>query len=561
MEIIPEIYSAALRLQNRHFDLLLLDEQSLLQDGFDLWLAYHCPQLRRIVLVDKDAPPAADETHWVHKKAFFAHPLEHLQKTLPLSVSTGELRNLDLLLLLQYLCLTGAQKKFSLYDPFLDQHGSLLISEQQIRFAQLGESQGPEALHQILRLSRGYLSETPLIQVEPNLPIHKFPNLVMYSAQKQSYKTEQAKEQNILVIDADVHQHGSYLNFFSQFQLNPYLAHTALQARTYLRLKQFDYILLDLSLPDHQGRALLHEIRQQHPHKYLFLLSEICSAAVETLASQVGAMGCFTKPFTVDNFAPLFALLNTARSFRVFFRDFALREALSLLIQGRHNHLLQVRRPESKGRIFLHKGEIIYSQWQSQTKAHIGIQALEEMGQVKVLHYSEQALAEAPGKNMSGPLWNRLKPVSEEPSLTPEPLVSSRFQQYLNALEYLYQGIHDNRIGHDGSILFCKIGLTSRKERHHMVQEDWPLEQLLPLFQSLGIELIFDNRGLLEQIGFGKEFQGQTSRGLKIGDSLKTAIHKYGRPQYFDRDCAIWDHLSVFLNAQKEITSFYYGAI
>ncbi|MEX2365415.1 MAG: response regulator, partial [Pseudohongiellaceae bacterium] len=83
-----------------------------------------------------------------------------------------------------------------------------------------------------------------------------------------------------------------------------YLAETAAQAQEYLVKQEFSLIVLDLVLPDRDGREILREIKYDFKLATpVLVLSAITRDEVRIECMSLGAEKFFTKPFAADELA------------------------------------------------------------------------------------------------------------------------------------------------------------------------------------------------------------------------------------------------------------------
>jgi len=66
-------------------------------------------------------------------------------------------------------------------------------------------------------------------------------------------------------------------------------------------------------------------------------------------------------------------------------------------------------------------------------------------------------------------------------------------------------------------------------------------------YDDLGIVFYFGEGGNLQEITFSYPFEGKTSKGLRIEESVIRAIELYGQPKMKTQAGAIWNKFAVFL--------------
>jgi hypothetical protein len=104
----------------------------------------------------------------------------------------------------------------------------------------------------------------------------------------------------------------------------------------------------------------------------------------------------------------------------------------------------------------------------------------------------------------------------------------------------------------DGTFLGMTIGKTSRDQVLKIMQQ-YSSVNYMSLYNSsaynytdLGISIRFNEAGIVQEINIGKGFSGQTSKGLRMGDSIYDAFNIYGKPQVKLPQGAVWGRFAVF---------------
>lgn len=65
-------------------------------------------------------------------------------------------------------------------------------------------------------------------------------------------------------------------------------------------------------------------------------------------------------------------------------------------------------------------------------------------------------------------------------------------------------------------------------------------------FDELSLAILLDDNGLVKELTVGNSFKGQTSKGLRIGDSLEKLFEIYGKPQKITPISFEWGNFVVF---------------
>ncbi len=136
------------------------------------------------------------------------------------------------------------------------------------------------------------------------------------------------------------------------------------------------------------------------------------------------------------------------------------------------------------------------------------------------------------------------KPPGPLPPLPPPPPPPPSDSQAVSTKSYI--------VNEFGSIFGIQIGKTTKKEVIEIMKAKSNINNLnitdeTLKYNDIGINFHFAI-GNLDEISFYYPFEGQTSKGLKIGDNIKKAIEIYGYPNIKTGSGAIWGKISLFLN-------------
>jgi len=77
-------------------------------------------------------------------------------------------------------------------------------------------------------------------------------------------------------------------------------------------------------------------------------------------------------------------------------------------------------------------------------------------------------------------------------------------------------------------------------------------KDLIYYYSDAGVNFYFDENDLVNEIEVDSKYKYQTTKGLKVGDPLETAISLYGLPRMKSAKGAIWDKFSVLLHDRSD---------
>ena len=70
--------------------------------------------------------------------------------------------------------------------------------------------------------------------------------------------------------------------------------------------------------------------------------------------------------------------------------------------------------------------------------------------------------------------------------------------------------------------------------------------ELILFYSDIALTVFFNDSETVKELQFSNNYKGETSKGLKIGDSIEKAIELYGNPRMKTSRGAIWNGFGVF---------------
>ncbi|RYX90546.1 hypothetical protein EON78_06945 [bacterium] len=107
-------------------------------------------------------------------------------------------------------------------------------------------------------------------------------------------------------------------------------------------------------------------------------------------------------------------------------------------------------------------------------------------------------------------------------------------------------------INEEGVFLGIILGSTTKSQAIEILTKfssykyDMETAESILSYDDLSITVYHDDENIVNQLEFGKSFRGNTSKGLKIGDTVETATFLYGPPTMKSPKGAFWKNLKVF---------------
>jgi len=558
--------AAALVLEQQPIDVLLVAQTELEENDFLTWLQDSYPEVNVVILMDEAIAfnSANPRVQALPAATFLRQPQQWLQEHIQPALMRGELRQVNLFDLARLFCLSPQGKRLCIYDPAEDLKGELYFQQGMLVSAKLGNLSAKQALCQMMGLKKGFFAELPW-QTPPQTDFQEpFEMLIMQVAQYLDESSQTASQPDqattshlrILTIDHNPLIQQMYQAFFGRYAYDVQVALNASQALNLLEKERFDVIILEIALSDEQGKRLLQQIQRKAYAGKIIIVSESDSEAVKRFCQAKGAVRFFAKPLALKELYTFLRYLFKQRSFRGTLTSVSLIDLFQILLMDGQAHQLEFSSGTEQGKLVMQSGRLLFAEW----GPWLGEEAFFQILQIRSGTYREIAWSSPPEENIhlsTGQLLLRAGNLVS--SLSKSTQIPTDFKDQLQILKDVHLLFLEpvNEAGTWGPLKLTESQLQTPIQVKDQV---YPLQALQALIETLGVELRFDARGQLEQLGFLSNFQGQTQAGLRMGDSVEQITQIYGTPQYLDASCAIWDQMAVFLN-QAKVESFYLGAL
>ena len=107
-------------------------------------------------------------------------------------------------------------------------------------------------------------------------------------------------------------------------------------------------------------------------------------------------------------------------------------------------------------------------------------------------------------------------------------------------------------IHESGIALGLVIGKTTKKEVSEIIKNfskivcDDSDNDVMFFYSDIGLTVFYNDEMVVREMQFGTTYKGNTSKGLRVGDSIETAVEIYGQPRMKSPKGAIWTKFGVF---------------
>jgi CheY-like chemotaxis protein len=174
----------------------------------------------------------------------------------------------------------------------------------------------------------------------------------------------------VLLVDDDAQFLGLLKEFFLTKREPSWMVHTAgeySEVLECLKRHEVDLVVLDIQMPIMDGLQLLKLLRRGHPTLPIVLLSGVVTQEKRDYALQNGATLVLEKLEAVQGFDRIFPALEAAaepraEGFKGVMRQVGLIELLQMECLGRKSSVMEIRGPDTNGRIYISEGAIIHAE-------------------------------------------------------------------------------------------------------------------------------------------------------------------------------------------------------
>jgi hypothetical protein len=133
------------------------------------------------------------------------------------------------------------------------------------------------------------------------------------------------------------------------------------------------------------------------------------------------------------------------------------------------------------------------------------------------------------------------------------PEVVQRAQEQQKALEEIRTNPEKRLTIYECGVALGIILNTSTKQQVADIMKEFSRINFAPeqtdlmfFYSDISVTVFFNDDNLVTELQFGDNYRGETTKGLKIGDSVEKAVQLYGPPRMKTPKGAIWQSFGVF---------------
>jgi CheY-like chemotaxis protein len=405
------------------------------------------------------------------------------------------------------------------------------------------------------------------------------------------------KNLNILVVDDD-HQSVLIIEKFLKKQgYKTTSVNSAINGSVFLKKEFFDLVITDLIMPQVNGLEFLLWINENSPRTKVIIVTgnESSNSEIKDFAEEKGVIKYLNKPIDLLELKSLITkTIDSNKSVRTS-NYLGLLDFIRMLIVSMQQTLILVTDPTTDitGSIYVNNGSVIDAQYDDLK----GEEAFFKMVTLKtgmfidkpwidpsinipfselLLHLNQKLLNDTLLKAQQGfnnpaqpePEADKTETENENGVATEQSLTrfrhSARLTDQAIALKELRETTDPLKkltIYECGVALGIIIGETKKSEVMNIMidysKKNNTANQYdrMLFYDDISLIILFDSDDTVEEMRFGVDYKGSTSKGIRINDMIDKAMKIYEPPKACTLKGAIWDNFAIFCAADRIITT------
>ncbi|MFN8672032.1 MAG: DUF4388 domain-containing protein [Candidatus Sericytochromatia bacterium] len=367
------------------------------------------------------------------------------------------------------------------------------------------------------------------------------------------HKVEKIRIRKILVVDDSPTIITIMKKYLLSQEYDVVTESSSVRALELLKNEKFDLLITDIDMPEVNGIELFLWVKENNPNTQVIMMTAFGSDEIKEFANSVGALKYFEKPLNMKHVKEVLDEINQNKEgLKGSVEDISIFDFVQMIVLSRKQKLITVFDPitKQKAKLFVSFGEIINAECGNLK----GEEAFYSIMAMKSGTFKDEQWQETEKIILTKPMRlfmeatrrideqiNNLNDIQDNNKLLNE--TKTKSNNTVN--EALSLTINE----FERSVLGLRLNITTKKETQEILKGYSYNDSINPnliIYDSLSIILLFDKNSILSEITFGLNYKGETSKGLKIGDSIEKAVSIYGTPTLSSDKVIVWNNLYAF---------------
>jgi DNA-binding response OmpR family regulator len=591
--------SAAELLKKSNFAVVMTDINMPEVSGLDflLWIKKHEINTKVIMmtsLLGKDIEIFANKKGAVNffRKPIDVNELDALIYSLIFDIGfSGKIEDMTLFDFIQMMVLSNKEKRLSVFDPFSNKTGYLYVKNNNIAHAEIDDLSGEQAFYKIMKIKKGVFADTEWL--EPKIQTINVPynSLLMEAAKIIDDDIASGKDEiqieykpinkRILIVDDDETNTKIIKSYFAKKDYEIIVTDSAINGAELMKQNHFGVVITDLHMPAINGLEFLIWIKANYPKTHVVIMTSDSSTDVKSFANQNGALNYFEKPVDLKKLEEFITYLFKEQTFSGNVQDINLFDFIQVVAMSRKNKLISARDPITykSGVLYMQSGNLVHAEFDNLQ----GEDAFFAITQLERGIFSEMEWVEQANKtiksSLNSLLMKSMRLLDEKSnnekiksvmkmnlptfdSETPTVKAEAKFLEKILAKKTIIEKIKNETdlikkltIYEFGVAMEIAIGRSDKNyvietmKKYSNTDVTSQIRKNSLNYHDISVNIVFDERDVVEEIDFGVNYMGSTNCGVSIGDTIDKPIKVYGKPQLSTMRGYVWENIAFFADA------------
>lgn len=489
---------------------------------------------------------------------------------------TGDVKDLSLEEFLKVFLSSNKKRLIIIKDSETDEEGIIYVFEGRIVEAEFKGLKGEKAFYEITLLNSGSFREEEWKAPEIfriNKPASYLFNEAVKIAQSRKHinnlneenilKIKQNKK--ILVVDDNELTRAIIERYLVQKNYNITTAESALDGLQIMIKEHFDLVITDISMPGLSGIEFLLWIKNNFSKTQVIVMTGLVSENLKTFAGQNGALNFLEKPVNLKELDGYIINQLADNTFSGSIRDISLLDYIKILSFGNITKKVCVKDMviNKNAFIYVKEGNVVHAEYDDLK----GEEAFYKIIKMKYGVFNDLEWTEPPVNSIDIPLERLLMEaeivnteIKIDETLGIKDVRSLQRSNNLHSL--IKKAVKDGDIDDENMGIYgLYIGKSTKQQVVDKIKDystkdiNSQIDNKLMIFDDIGLNILFNEDNVIEEMSFSELFKGKTNSGLHIGDDLQKAIKIYGKPITVTIKGAVWPHIACFSKYGETITS------
>jgi CheY-like chemotaxis protein len=485
----------------------------------------------------------------------------------------GKIKDIKLIDFMNFISVSKTKKNILLNDYVSNKSGLIFFEDGNVIHASYDKYEGIQAFYEIMQFEKGDFQESNEPSDKNSIKI-PFEILMLNTAQIIDEKVvspdKQLKSDNkkrILIISNNLESFDIIMPEIKNEFSDIFTGNSIINGISIIQKENIDFLLLDTKFSETNYLNFLNWVSKNSPYLKILLNFEAGNSENinKTIQEEKLYVSFFETPLNYQQIKIETERLLAENKFSANIKGVGLLDLLQVLSMSKTSKIIYVEEPitHELAVLYMENGDLVHTEFGLLK----GEKAFFSIIRFKSGKFYDSEWKEPKEKTINKGLGKLILKAFKMLSENEHFIGNVTLNVYVNpdsVEEALFRdSVKNQEINEAGIFLGIELNKTNCNEvleKFSIIKTSLSQDNTINL-PEMGITIIIGSNNIVEEITFDSNFNGSTSKGLKIKDTMEKALRLYGEPRFSEQNYAVWEKISVFSDESGNINQLTLGVL